>query len=290
MPLHFQPRKPQIDLPDERRRTSVRLANAPTLPDGRSMFDAPTLDLDELLMLGPQENTMPPTDTELTQQKNMSHRRNGISSALITGTNTLFESGDLMAKLEEMVGQGMPVHEELELPEIPPLPNWERNDSAAHEKTGSEKHVDFGDVATTAHADTAPRAVWPNVRPKSSPVYRKKVQPEKSLELLLPKYSRRQFTLPEIDPSPESPLRPKGNELLMCAGLTKSYYKKKLKIPVLKGVDFYVEPGEFVSIVGQSGSGKSTLLHLLGTLDKPESGTIHVEGQRVDNLSARLFA
>jgi lipoprotein-releasing system ATP-binding protein len=79
---------------------------------------------------------------------------------------------------------------------------------------------------------------------------------------------------------------PTGKLLLVTKGLTKSYYKKKLKIPVLKGVNFSVHRGEFVSIVGQSGSGKSTLLHLLGTLDQPESGEIYFDGQRIDQLSA----
>ena len=84
-------------------------------------------------------------------------------------------------------------------------------------------------------------------------------------------------SLPAAPPIP-------GEVLLITDALTKSYYKGKLKIPVLKGVDFFVRDGEFVAIVGQSGSGKSTLLHLLGTLDNPESGTIHFDGIRIDNL------
>jgi lipoprotein-releasing system ATP-binding protein len=75
------------------------------------------------------------------------------------------------------------------------------------------------------------------------------------------------------------------DELLHTENLTKSYYKKRLKIPVLKGVNLSIRKGEFISIIGQSGSGKSTLLHLLGTLDVPESGTIHFENRRIDNLS-----
>ena len=82
---------------------------------------------------------------------------------------------------------------------------------------------------------------------------------------------------------PATPPTP-GEVLLATDALTKSYFKGKLKIPVLKGVDFSVRDGEFVAIVGQSGSGKSTLLHLLGTLDNPESGTIHFDGIRTDNL------
>jgi lipoprotein-releasing system ATP-binding protein len=72
---------------------------------------------------------------------------------------------------------------------------------------------------------------------------------------------------------------------LLCAKkLFKSYRKSKHIIPVLRGVDFSVHRGEFVAVVGQSGSGKSTLLHLLGTLDGPDAGEIHFEGNRVDNL------
>jgi lipoprotein-releasing system ATP-binding protein len=75
--------------------------------------------------------------------------------------------------------------------------------------------------------------------------------------------------------------------LLRASALKKSYRKGKLVVPVLQGVDFQVREGEFVAIVGQSGCGKSTLLHLLGTLDAPDSGEIHFENQRIDNLPAR---
>ena len=67
----------------------------------------------------------------------------------------------------------------------------------------------------------------------------------------------------------------------------KSYRRSKTIVPVLKGVDFSAERGKITAIVGQSGSGKSTLLHLLGTLDRPDSGEIQFDGQRTDNLSAR---
>jgi lipoprotein-releasing system ATP-binding protein len=87
-----------------------------------------------------------------------------------------------------------------------------------------------------------------------------------------------------VDPS-HSP-RASGS-LLAAKKLVKSYRKGRVEVPVLKGVDFAVRPGEFVAIVGQSGSGKSTLLHLLGTLDAPDAGEIHFEGNRIDNLPAR---
>jgi lipoprotein-releasing system ATP-binding protein len=75
--------------------------------------------------------------------------------------------------------------------------------------------------------------------------------------------------------------------VLTAKNVKKSYFKAKLEVPVLRGVDFAVQPGEFVAIIGQSGSGKSTLLHLLGTLDAPTSGEIAFEGNRIDNLPSK---
>jgi lipoprotein-releasing system ATP-binding protein len=74
---------------------------------------------------------------------------------------------------------------------------------------------------------------------------------------------------------------------LQAVTLRKSYRKGQVEIPVLKGVNFDVQPGEFVSIIGASGSGKSTLLHLLGLLDGPDSGEIRFDGDRIDNLPMR---
>jgi len=74
---------------------------------------------------------------------------------------------------------------------------------------------------------------------------------------------------------------------MSALGLRKSYRKGQVEIPVLCGVDFEIRRGEFVAIVGQSGSGKSTLLHLLATLDFPDAGEIHFQGQRIDNLPPR---
>ncbi len=82
-------------------------------------------------------------------------------------------------------------------------------------------------------------------------------------------------------------LRLTKNEILSTVNLHKSYYKGKIEVPVLRGVDLAIAEGQITSIVGQSGSGKSTLLHLLGTLDAPDTGEIWFRESRVDQLSHR---
>jgi lipoprotein-releasing system ATP-binding protein len=74
--------------------------------------------------------------------------------------------------------------------------------------------------------------------------------------------------------------------MLSALNLHKTYVKHANKIPVLRGVDLDVGEGEFVCVIGASGSGKSTLLHLLGTLDRPDEGTITLDGRRIDHLPA----
>ena len=59
---------------------------------------------------------------------------------------------------------------------------------------------------------------------------------------------------------------------------------------VLKGVDLQIAKGEIVTIAGPSGSGKSTLLHILGTLDKPDSGDIYLSNQPLHQLNGKAMA
>lgn len=75
--------------------------------------------------------------------------------------------------------------------------------------------------------------------------------------------------------------------MLQAVNIHKSYRRHAVEVKVLNGLNLEVKTGEFLSIVGVSGSGKSTLLHLLGTLDSPDSGSIMLDGKRIDNLRAR---
>jgi lipoprotein-releasing system ATP-binding protein len=74
--------------------------------------------------------------------------------------------------------------------------------------------------------------------------------------------------------------------MLKATGIKKSYGQ----LSILKGVDFEVEKGEIVSIIGASGAGKSTLLHILGTLDKPDEGVVELNGTKVNRLSGELLS
>ena len=74
-------------------------------------------------------------------------------------------------------------------------------------------------------------------------------------------------------------------EILKCEGVRKVYGSKENLVTALDGIDLSVEKGEFVAIVGASGSGKSTLLHILGSVDKPTSGKVLVNGEDISKLN-----
>lgn len=61
-------------------------------------------------------------------------------------------------------------------------------------------------------------------------------------------------------------------------------------LQVLKGIDLQIDKGEVVSIVGPSGAGKTTLLQIIGTLDRPDSGTVRVDGIDVTSLSSKRLS
>lgn len=72
--------------------------------------------------------------------------------------------------------------------------------------------------------------------------------------------------------------------ILQTKSLKKIYGTGETAVHALDGVDFTVEKGEFVAIVGMSGSGKSTLLHMLGGLDRPTEGSVIVDGKNIFSL------
>jgi lipoprotein-releasing system ATP-binding protein len=74
---------------------------------------------------------------------------------------------------------------------------------------------------------------------------------------------------------------PDGRPLLRASALVKGYETAAGYVPVLQGLDLEVMDGEMLSITGASGVGKSTLLHVLGTLDRPEAGTVALDGEDV---------
>ncbi len=74
--------------------------------------------------------------------------------------------------------------------------------------------------------------------------------------------------------------------MLTAEGIHKAYGQ----LEVLRGVGLSIKQGEIVSIVGPSGSGKSTLLHILGTLDKADSGIINIDGKNLGEMNARNMA
>ena len=73
-------------------------------------------------------------------------------------------------------------------------------------------------------------------------------------------------------------------KILQASNLTKIYDSGENEVHALDGVNFSVEKGEFVAIVGTSGSGKSTLLHMLGGLDRPTGGSGEVDGKEIFSL------
>lgn len=74
-------------------------------------------------------------------------------------------------------------------------------------------------------------------------------------------------------------------EILKVENLTKTYGKGSTKVVALDNISFSIEKGEFVAIVGASGSGKSTLLHLIGGVDRPDSGKVFIDGTDIYKLN-----
>lgn len=73
--------------------------------------------------------------------------------------------------------------------------------------------------------------------------------------------------------------------MLTAQGLTKVFLTQAGRLEVLKGIDLEIRSGEFIAITGASGAGKSTLLHILGTIDRPSSGSLLYDGRDVFRLN-----
>ncbi len=78
--------------------------------------------------------------------------------------------------------------------------------------------------------------------------------------------------------------------MVQVRSVSKVYQRGKQQIEVLHGLTLDIPKGDFVALMGPSGSGKTTLLNLIGGLDQPTSGEIHVGGRRIDELSSGQLA
>lgn len=78
-------------------------------------------------------------------------------------------------------------------------------------------------------------------------------------------------------------------EILMASDLRKTYGKGIAEVHALDDVSLTVNKGEFVAIVGTSGSGKSTLLNMLGGLDKPDAGTVSIDGNELQKMKDEML-
>src|SRR5271163_4070901 len=78
--------------------------------------------------------------------------------------------------------------------------------------------------------------------------------------------------------------------LIEVRGLDKTFYDADREVRVLRALDFTVNAGEEIAIVGQSGTGKSTLLHIIGSLEEPTAGKVFFEGEDLFALDQKALA
>lgn len=96
---------------------------------------------------------------------------------------------------------------------------------------------------------------------------------------------------PKRHAAPKQPVVPADAPIVISArDLTRHYKVGKKRVEALRGVSVDIQQGEFVALTGPSGSGKSTLLQSIGGLDKPNAGTITVDGVNIAKLSDRKLS
>src|ERR1035437_6645623 len=93
---------------------------------------------------------------------------------------------------------------------------------------------------------------------------------------------------PEVRSQDQAPAQ--QAPIIQVTGLEKTYITARGSLNLFRGLDFEVEAGAMVAIVGQSGAGKSTLLHILGALDTPSAGTVYCASTDVAKLTQRQAA
>jgi len=75
--------------------------------------------------------------------------------------------------------------------------------------------------------------------------------------------------------------------IVKTADVTRVYHVGQQEVHALRGVNFWVKQGEYLGVMGRSGSGKTTLLNIIGGLDRPTEGEVHVFGENIRDLSDR---
>src|SRR3989338_5500723 len=80
------------------------------------------------------------------------------------------------------------------------------------------------------------------------------------------------------------------NEIIHLKDVWKIYKMGAVEVPALRGLNLMIRRGEFVSIMGPSGSGKSTAMNMVGCLDVPTKGEIHLDGQNIAHVSESELA
>ncbi len=78
--------------------------------------------------------------------------------------------------------------------------------------------------------------------------------------------------------------------VITLKNINKFYGEGEFRTQILNDVNLEIQEGSFTSIIGQSGSGKSTLLNIVGTLDKPSSGEVYINGKRTDQMNKNQLA